>query len=283
MTMTKFQQKMKTLASMLWGNKFTFLQILRYALGQLLAYSGIGKFVVFRTKYYRLRLTASPVAMVLFRDPGEQRDEEGIASQLLKSGDTVVDIGANIGTFTMCASVLVGESGRVISIEAHPKTARIAASNIKLNNLINCELLTVALGEKRGKIGFSDGVYDDVNRVDEKSSLVVDIVPLDELCVFADVKRIDLVKIDVEGYELFVLKGGERFFSKVDAVLFEASSLNCEEFGYKIADLFDWFKFHGFVVVAPQDMSPVSVSALKGDRLYNLIAIRKERLGGYAC
>jgi 23S rRNA G2069 N7-methylase RlmK/C1962 C5-methylase RlmI len=63
----------------------------------------------------------------------------------LNHGDTVVDVGANIGAFTMQAAKIVGPGGRVISIEPAPDSASRLEENISLNNLTNVETIRVAI------------------------------------------------------------------------------------------------------------------------------------------
>jgi FkbM family methyltransferase len=125
----------------------------------------------------------------------------------LKPGDVFVDVGANIGYYTILASTLVGASGKVFAIETTPQIAKVLRFNIKLNELRNvtvvdkatwnsyCKLkMKIAFGEFGCASFFRNGVEVDV-----------DAIPLDEVLV--NVSKIKLIKIDVKGAEYEVLQG----------------------------------------------------------------------------
>ena len=76
--------------------------------------------------------------------------ETALISELLKPGDTFVDVGANIGYFTLLASRLVGATGKVIGIEANPRTFKLLEANVALNHCANVDLRHVAAGEAPG-------------------------------------------------------------------------------------------------------------------------------------
>jgi FkbM family methyltransferase len=248
--------------------------LLRYALGQLLAYSGAGKYVPFTTRGYRLYLTKSPVAMVQFGDPKREREEERAMRRLAKEGDVVIDIGANVGTFTLAAANAVGRSGRVFAFEAHPRTAAYLARNVRLNALRNVVVTAAALGDRPGTLEFSEERYDDVNHVVEKGTGVpVPVMRLDEVAPLQEVERIRCIKIDVEGYELPVLRGAERTIGKTDYVLFEAFEPNCTRFGYALADLFDWFTERGFALADSVTGEPLNAATTGKKAVANVLAI----------
>ena len=130
----------------------------------------------------------------------------------IKKGDVVLDIGANCGYFTVLFSRLVSTYGEVHAFEPVPETfelllgnTRKMISNIKPNNL--------AVGDKRGKAVISYNLNDS-----EKASLVhscasmkrqaeTDVIPLDDYMEENDIRKLDFVKCDVEGFELNALKG----------------------------------------------------------------------------
>ena len=273
-SMHKLRTKLKTLFRLLTSDSVSFGFLLRYAFGQLLAYSGIGKYISFSTSNYRLYLTRSPVAMVAYGSPHISRDEELVAQDILVDGDICLDIGANIGTFSLVASGVVGETGKVIAFEAHPVTASYMEKNISLNKKTNISLVQKALGEKAGVIGFSNDGYDDVNHVAVESKLKVEIVRLDDCNEIQHIQTIKLIKLDVEGFELFVLQGGEKTFSKAQYVLFEAFDKNCKQFGYSVKDLYSWFESHGFTLINQDTKSSLNIEKSGQDFLCNVLAVR---------
>jgi FkbM family methyltransferase len=132
-------------------------------------------------------------------------------SHLLRPGDTFVDVGANIGLMSIHASRCVGGRGRVIAFEPQPATRAMLEYNLRINNVVNVEVIPNAVGAVRGRAT----IYEDPGANRGRSSLIqpegamngdeVDVVRLDE--VLAGRLPIRLVKLDIEGFELEALKG----------------------------------------------------------------------------
>jgi FkbM family methyltransferase len=140
----------------------------------------------------------------------------------IKPGDTVVDVGANIGIFTILAGYQVWEMGRVISYEANPANVAVLRDNVSLNWLSDrIEVVPRAAGAEAGTLPFlapqrfgGSGSLQPVehllvtdDRRDTVERLDVEVEPLDDR--IAGLERIDLVKIDVEGGEEQVFAGME--------------------------------------------------------------------------
>jgi FkbM family methyltransferase len=134
-------------------------------------------------------------------------------SETVKPGDTVVDVGANIGYFTLLLSSLVGPTGRVISIEASPQTAAMLRANVELNGCKNVDVREIAVTEQPGTLKlfhskFGDGNTGMATVVEGRGSTSFDLVKTDTLLSIlgADAGRVSFIKIDIEGAELPVLK-----------------------------------------------------------------------------
>ncbi len=129
----------------------------------------------------------------------------------VKQGDVVLDIGANIGYYSILASKLVGKKGKVYAFEPDPQNIKLLYKNIKLNNCRNITVIEAALGSKKGKL---DLIQDLSNPGESKlskkniaNSVKVKVLTLDQFVKTEKIKKIDLIKIDVEGAEPDVLKG----------------------------------------------------------------------------
>jgi FkbM family methyltransferase len=141
-----------------------------------------------------------------------------IAKREIRPGDVVLDIGANIGYFTLLFAKLVGRDGAVFAFEPTPDTFALASKNVELNGYSNVTLVQKALSNRAGRASLV--VYDDIpgkNRltpgVTEKNSIEVETVRLDDY--FANYSReISFIKIDVEGAELLALEGGRRLLGR---------------------------------------------------------------------
>lgn len=138
-----------------------------------------------------------------------------VIKDTLKEGDYFVDVGANIGYFSIMASRCVGTTGKVIAFEASPQTSQMLSKNIELNKCKNIEIHNVAIGKEVGVAKlFSSGAA----HLGQKSLLAsrggaveaeVKCVPLSPQTLNADVSRVRLIKIDVEGAEEYVVAGME--------------------------------------------------------------------------
>jgi len=78
------------------------------------------------------------------------------------------------------------------------------------------------------------------------------LITLDDYCDKHEIRAIDLIKIDIEGGELLVLKGAERLLTKVDApvILLEIAQVLCEGFGYQAKDVWDFLMARGYTMYA---------------------------------
>ena len=250
-------------------------KMIRYAFGQVLAYSGIGRYVPFSVRgEYCLYLTKSPVAMVAFGDPTATRDEEHIAKDILHEGDTCLDVGANIGNFSLCAARLVGTTGHIFTFEAHPRTHMYAERNIALNKIPEVSLLGFAIGEKKRTISFSDDAYDDINHVQEHGGVTVPMIRLDDCEQLKNLESIACLKIDIEGYELHAFKGAVETLKKTKYVLFELYEKSAALYGHHADDVYDFLVLQGFEIVDPKTRTPFDRKYLRKDSIQNLLAVR---------
>lgn len=144
-----------------------------------------------------------------------------------KEGDVVLDIGAGIGTETVVFSDLVGQSGRVISVEAHPATFRCLCKTIALNRLCNVQAINCAVSDSAGTSGISDIDAHEGNTVLAASQnlLAVDAKTLDSIFEELAVDRIDLLKMNIEGAERRALLGFIRMIPIVQHV-----AISCHDF-----------------------------------------------------
>jgi len=142
--------------------------------------------------------------------------EEGtlrIFNHILNAGDTFIDIGANIGLMSLHAATILRGSGKVISFEPFPSAYDILVQNISLNKFRNIEAMNLAIGSMNGTVDIFANPA--INRA--SSSLIrpnhaetshrIAIKKLDDYLEERGYNRIRCIKIDVEGWELEVLKG----------------------------------------------------------------------------
>ena len=186
-----------------------------------------------------------------------EKDEDRIAA-CLRRGDTFVDVGANLGALSLRAATVVGPEGRVHAIEPHPVTFDYLRRNVELNGLRNISMHNTALGAEQGIVHFTSKLHDDQNQASTGPGIEVKCTTLDELLGDA-VERVDLLKVDVEGFELFVLQGAARLLAKTRVVYFESCEEHFAKFGYSTRDVVDLLMRQGFVVhrISGEQLLPV--------------------------
>ncbi len=137
--------------------------------------------------------------------------------RVIKPGMKILEIGANIGYYALIETKLAGPTGHLYAIEPSPYNFDLLKRNLELNNIRNADLHQAAFGEKRDKVKFY--MYDRSNlssfikREDmgmETTEIEVEMVTLDD---FLRLKNADFIRMDVEGYELEILKGGTQVLS----------------------------------------------------------------------
>jgi FkbM family methyltransferase len=137
-----------------------------------------------------------------------------------KEGDTVVDIGAHIGRYTITSSKQVGNTGKVVAIEADPDNFQLLKRNITLNKLTNVVPLNYAVFSERTKIKLyeqsASAKYNSImltRAAKTKNYVEVNADTLDSILKLNGVNRVNWIKIDVEGAEFEVLKGSTKILS----------------------------------------------------------------------
>ncbi len=161
----------------------------------------------------------------------------------LGPGKVFVDVGANIGTYTVPAAKLVGDAGKVVAIEPHPAIFRLLEKNISLNRLQNVLPVRTAIGETNGNICIAfDRCNAGQTHVTGEADLTsngesVPIARLDDLLIERGITEIDYLKIDVEGYEKFVLAGAQRIIAKSAAMIIQMELIHSHVARYGISCL----------------------------------------------
>jgi FkbM family methyltransferase len=146
-----------------------------------------------------------------------------------KEGDTVVDIGAHMGRYTITCSKSVGTSGKIIAVEAHPYNFRILQHNVRLNKLKNVIALNSAAYSDKARLklylpdedlGYTmhhslmtSYLASKYSKEIERRYIEVEADTLDNLLKVRGINEVNWIKIDVEGAEYEVLKGAKETLS----------------------------------------------------------------------
>jgi FkbM family methyltransferase len=173
----------------------------------------------------------SGVGRQLYERGMTEDEETRWLTNVLRPGMTVVDVGANIGYYSVLAAQQVGASGRVLAFEPDPRNYQLLLENIALNNAANVLAFNTALGERKGgaKLRLSPDNHGDhrlwasSTACNGREEVDVSVERLEDVLVDHDVGTIDLMKVDVQGYEYHVQSGMASLLAsgKVHAILSE--------------------------------------------------------------
>ena len=176
---------------------------------------------------------------------------------LLKPGDTVLDIGAFIGTHTLAFAQKVGGTGKVYAFEPHPTFYEVLKTNIAQNAVTNVSSANVALSDRIGKAEVSEIGISDVRNfggltilkvgssVGDSALRTVDVTTVDQLGISA----CDLIKIDVEDMEIDVLKGARELLRAARPIVF--AECNSLEYGWPVAAFLKDEEYRTYLLSAP--------------------------------
>ena len=134
--------------------------------------------------------------------------------EIIKEGMNIVDIGANIGAYTVLAAEKVGENGKVIAVEPEPQNYNQLLENMRLNNFKNVIPQNIALTDHQGQeklyLSFSPGSHSLFLPENKNSYIEISVKTVDSLLEELNLKKVDVIKIDTEGAEIPILKGAEK-------------------------------------------------------------------------
>ena len=198
-----------------------------YARGMdLLRGTGIGKYRLVRrfNEFVVARLKSSSVvvdghSMVL--DPNDslrlsvlgvyEPVETALMKKEIKPGDVVLDIGANIGYYTLLAARQVGPTGRVYAFEPEPSNFDLLQKNITLNGYTNVVAVNKAVSDRSGKLTLylskeNKGDHRAYTSDEDREAIGIECITIDEF-LQGSAPRVDFVKMDIQGFECHALRG----------------------------------------------------------------------------
>lgn len=220
-----------------------------------------------------LFLGSPPEARLTFDGNDYETEISFLIRKLVHPGDTVLDIGANVGLHTVFLSSLTGKEGRVIAFEPVSEMAEKLSANCAFNRAENVTLIESALGEDAGEAKIQANLGDPgmegtnsmiasvhvLNRPDRYEERTISVKRLDDIAAELKISdRLDFIKIDTEGFEPMVIRGGLETIRKTRPVLLvEAHSNRLKEVGLT----FNWYPetfpdYHIFIVHAITPANP---------------------------
>lgn len=187
---------------------------------------------------------------------GFESTELEFVRKTLVDGDVFFDVGANIGMYSLTASHLVGVSGRVHAFEPLDNAFDILQMNLQLNHSSNVSANCVAVSDIAGvaelQVNQESALTSigKTNRGKVVQTKTVPLVTLDEYADETNIQQLDFLKIDVEGYEGHVLRGGEGLIrrSKDLIILCELSEKNYQPLNLSVNEVLEWIRARGYEI-----------------------------------
>ncbi len=173
---------------------------------------------------------------------------------LLAPGMTVIDLGANIGQYTLVAARRVGPRGRVYAFEPTPSLAEHARRNLELNGLDNATVHSVAVSDAPGRVTLhiieagEPNMNSIVNGCSDPKGLEVPTVTLDGFAADQSLRAVDVIKMDIEGAELQALRGADTLLTGADppVLVLELNPKTLAYSGHTPDDLLGLLAFYGY-------------------------------------
>jgi len=215
---------------------------------------------------------------------GFQDDSRSRLYDLIREGFTVLDVGANIGDVTLHAAAKVGVGGRVVAVEPDPvnfkKLQLNCSSNPRLSNIV---LLNHGLGDAEEELSLITFMESNrgMNRIgvgesSAEKAVRIRVRTIDHVFQEYGNRTPDLIKIDVEGFELRVLRGARQVIERCHPILFiEVDDNNLAEHGDSALSLLDFLESYEYSVYNSSTMAPVTKSQDFTNCHFDIVALWK--------
>ncbi len=158
-------------------------------------------------------------------------EKQKLFEKIVKKGDIVFDIGAQVGFYTLLASELVGPGGKVFAFEPLPRNIFFLKKHLEINKIKNVEIASAAVSENGGRAYFEEGLSSSVGHLtDKKTETEVAVISLDDWILGRKIPKPDVIKIDAEGAENDILKGALKILIEYQPqILLSAHSVELRE------------------------------------------------------
>ena len=185
-----------------------------------------------------------------------EKNEQEFVKRFLASGMTVFDVGAHHGIYTLLASRLVGQDGRVVAFEPSPREVKRLRWNLALNRCKNCMVEQVAVGRAYHDVefhvclgqrtGFNSLRPPDVQELTR--TIKVHATTLDRYTTMHQIDHIDFLKTDTEGGDLDVLKGAAHILNSASPpiIMCEVQDRRARQWGYNAREILEYVENHGY-------------------------------------
>jgi FkbM family methyltransferase len=219
-----------------------------------------------------------------------EEEEREFLIEYLPVGGIFVDVGANVGVYTLSAARKVGEHGRVVAVEPLHRNALVIALAAELNGVQDRISIVEAplAGEAGDQVSMSvpsgDGAYAHMERTPVDSATLYTTRTLDQVMEERHIEAVDIMKIDVEGAEYQVIRGAESLLTSQTAapkiVMIEVIAEYLSRFGDSPADVLRFMTRCGYVANYLQHGQLRPVESLDVPEQHNIFFLRENSVQG---
>ncbi|MEM2367953.1 MAG: FkbM family methyltransferase [Candidatus Bathyarchaeia archaeon] len=242
----------------------------------------------------RISIPKSGAGALIYYQGWSEPEVAAFLLRLLRPGMNFLDVGAHIGEYVLLAASAVGRDGSVHAFEPDPRNYRILEHNVRINNLTSVHLNQCAVYSSDGIMQLEMFNESSITRLaagigtSYKRQLTdqvkVRTITLDTYVEQKAIAKVDVIKIDVEGAELFVLEGARSILERppehAPVIVFEYSPANCRNFGYHPSRIIDLLSSSGYRVYLIGDTGEVIATKtvdVHPMRHVNLVAAKDEK------
>lgn len=211
------------------------------------------------------------------------RDPDYRASlELIEPGATVIDVGANIGLWSLLAARRVGR-GAVHAFEPAPTTFARLQRNLDLNGTGNVIVNQLAVDRQAGTATFHTAVDSNsggagyLQRPGAPTAITVECTTIDDYCRVHGIERVGVLKLDIEGAEWLALQGAEALLTGAEppAIFMELDGDLTAQLGWEPGDVLDWLGDRGFRFFNATDGGSLVETGSSGRASRDVIALHE--------
>jgi len=206
----------------------------------------------------------NPLTWQLIQGKDVEKNVKNVFFDNISEKDTVIDVGAHIGEYSLLASKKLRSNGQVISIEPLKEARKWLNRNLELNGCLNTVVLECAIGnelQKRplymntqgGTFGYLDS---EIEGIKLEKTAMVNVTTLDQIISSREIEKVDMLKIDVEGSEYEVLLGCKKSFeeNKIKKIICEIHPNFLAEKGLKEQEIHSLLEENGFHITTIEEL-----------------------------
>lgn len=207
------------------------------------------------------------------------------ARRFVQEGSVIFDIGANFGFYSCLLAHGLRSKCEVYSFEPFPETYARLQENVRRNHLEDCvRAFPIGLSDVSGHVSMS-GVHGNSGaaHITPKKGDIT-LLTLDQVCVDCAITRIDFIKLDVEGFEVFVLRGGAKTIQRYKPViLVEMNPPTLQRAGVACKELSETLERYGYCLyfANKKKLVPLTVLPKLGDDYIDVFCIHSSLAGKY--